>query len=233
MRVALRSARGVLALVFIAVGAVVGANVTQAQEPPPGTGASADKDCPGEAATLGQTITCNFTVENIGDFPAQVTTLTEQTPFPSGPSSAISCTAGGAAISQGSTLAQATPCTGTFQVTIPNDPALCGTVLTDRVDIQLLYTNFQEPLVAGAFATHLTLVQCPEQTTTTTTPSTTTTPPATTTPTSPRPPTTVRPTPPGPGLPPTGRTSGVTVAAAAGMIAFGLMALLLSRRRTS
>jgi len=227
MRVALRYGRGTLALVFVAVGALVGANSTQARQPAPGTGASADKDCPGEAATLGQTITCNFTVANIGDFPAQVTTLTEQSPFPAGPAAAISCTAGGVAISQGSTLAPATPCTGTFQVTIPNDPALCGTVLTDRVDIQLLYTNFQEPLVAGAFATHLTLVECPQPTTTTTTPPTSTTQ----TSTSPLPTTTVRPTTPVPTLPPTGRTSGVSVAAAAGITALGIMALLLSRRR--
>src|SRR3954451_10459683 len=143
MNVALRYGRHVLVLMFVAVGALIGGRSTHAPTPPPGTGASADKDCPGESATLGQTVTCNFAIANIGDFPAQVTTLTEQSPFPGGPTAVISCTAGGATINQGSILPVAVPCTGTFQVTIPNDPALCGTIMTDRVDVQLLYTNFQ------------------------------------------------------------------------------------------
>ena len=129
-----------LALAFVAVaGTLVVANLAQAQDP--GTGASADKNCPGAAATLGQTITCTFTVANIGDFPAQVTSLTEQSPFPGGTVVDISCTAGGAVINEGDTLANGVTCSGTFQVTIPNDPTLCGTFVLDRVDIALLYTN--------------------------------------------------------------------------------------------
>ncbi len=74
----------------------------------------------------------------------------------------ISCTAGGAVINEGDTLANGVPCSGTFQVTIPNDPTLCGTFVLDRVDIELLYTTgFPEPLIAGAFATHVTLIVCP------------------------------------------------------------------------
>ena len=81
MTIALRSRPFALALAFVAVaGTLVVANLAQAQEP--GTGASANKDCPGLAATLGETITCNFTVENIGDFPAEVTALTETEPIP-------------------------------------------------------------------------------------------------------------------------------------------------------
>ncbi len=163
MTIALRSRPFALALAFVAVaGTLVVANLAQAQVPDPGTGASADKNCPGAAATLGQTITCTFTVENIGDFPAQVTTLTEQSPFPGGAVVDISCTAGGAVINEGDTLANGVPCSGTFQVTIPNDPTLCGTFVLDRVDIELLYTNFPQPLVAGAFATEVTLIVCPE-----------------------------------------------------------------------
>ena len=48
-------------------------------------------------------------------------------PFPGGTPANISCTAGGAVINEGDTLAADTPCTGTFKVTIPNDRTLCGT----------------------------------------------------------------------------------------------------------
>jgi len=119
-------------------------------------------------ATLGQTVTCNFTVENIGAFPATVTALTEQSPFPTeesplppGPIVDISCTAGGVLINEGDTLAPDTPCTGTFQVTIPTDRTFCNTFLFDRVSIDLLYTNFPQPLIAGAFATNTTAIRCP------------------------------------------------------------------------
>ena len=51
---------------------------------------------------------------------------------------------------KGTLLANDVPCTGTFQVTIPNDPTLCGTFVLDRVDIELLYTTgFPEPLIDG------------------------------------------------------------------------------------
>ena len=58
----------------------------------------------------------------------------------------------------GSTLAPDTPCTGTFQVTIPNDPTLCGTFVADRVEIALRYTDV---LVADAGATGITFIVCP------------------------------------------------------------------------
>ena len=51
--------------------------------------------------------------------------------------------------------------TGTFQFTVPDDPALCNTFLVDRVDIELLYDQFQVPLTAGAFATDTTAIVCP------------------------------------------------------------------------
>jgi len=53
--------------------------------------------------------------------------------------------------------------------TIPNDPALCNTLITDRADIQLSYPQFEPPLPAGAFATHTIAVVCLPATTTTTT----------------------------------------------------------------
>jgi uncharacterized repeat protein (TIGR01451 family) len=148
-------------LVAIAVALVlVGASPAQAQEQ---VGASATKDCPGLLARLGDTITCNFTVQNIGAFPAQVAELTEQSPFPGGNVVDISCLAGGVTIDEGDTLAPNVPCTGTFQVTIPNDRTLCNTFLIDRVDISLLYTNFPQPVIAGAFATHVTGILCPAE----------------------------------------------------------------------
>jgi uncharacterized repeat protein (TIGR01451 family) len=151
------------ALLVLLVGlAVALPGAAQAQDP--GTGASAAKECPGTTATLGQTITCAFVVQNIGDFPAQVTALTETSPSPGGTVSDISCTiAGGTVIDEGGTLPQDTPCVGTFQITVPNNPALCNSFMTDRVDIELLYTNFPQPLTAGAFATHTTAIICPAE----------------------------------------------------------------------
>ncbi len=58
----------------------------------------------------------------------------------------------------GSTLAPGVDCTGTFQVTIPNNPALCGTAVADRVEIALRYTDV---LIADAGATGITLIVCP------------------------------------------------------------------------
>jgi uncharacterized repeat protein (TIGR01451 family) len=159
----LRSWRLLLALVA-GVGTLVLAGPAQAQEPVPGTGASATKNCSVDLATLGQTISCAFIVQNIGDFPAEVAALTEQSPFPGGNIVDISCTAAGVVINEGDTLAPDTPCLGTFQVTIPNDPTRCNTFLLDRVDIALLYTTgFPEPLVAGAFATNSTAIFCPAE----------------------------------------------------------------------
>ena len=153
----LRSWLGALVLIGV-LGMFAVASSALAQE---GTGADAQKECPGVAATLGETITCNFSVENTGDLPAEVTTLTETSPEPGGVPVDISCTAGGMVIDEGDTLAAGTPCLGTFQLTIPDDPALCNTALVDRVDVALRYNQFTPPLTAGAFATHTTLIVCP------------------------------------------------------------------------
>jgi uncharacterized repeat protein (TIGR01451 family) len=159
MTSALRSWPRALALTLALVGALVLANPAQAQDP--GTGARAEKSCPDATAALGQTITCTFEVENIGDFAAQVETLEEQSPFPGGTPVNISCTtAGGAVIDEGDTLAAGTPCEGTFQTTIPNDRTFCNTFVLDRVEIGLLY-QLPQPLFAGAFATDVTAVLCP------------------------------------------------------------------------
>ena len=158
MTIALRSWPRALALTLAlvaGVGALVLAAPAQAQEV---TGARANKDCPGLTATPGQTITCNFEVENTGALPATVTALREISPFPGGTPVNITCTAAGATISVGSTLAPGVDCTGTFQVTIPNDPTLCGTAVADRVEIALRYTDV---LIADAGATGITLIVCP------------------------------------------------------------------------
>jgi uncharacterized repeat protein (TIGR01451 family) len=143
-----------------AVGMLVAVSSAQAQQ---AIGAEAQKECPGVAATLGQTVTCTFAVENTGDLPAEVTALTETSPDPGGTPVDISCTAGGVVIDEGDTLAPHTPCLGTFQLTVPNDPTLCGTALRDRVDVALQYNQFTPPLTAGAFATHTTLIVCPAE----------------------------------------------------------------------
>ena len=164
MTSALRSRTLVLAFALVAgVGTLVVANPAQAQIPDPGTGAQAGKNCPADVAAPGQTITCLFAVANTGDFPAVVTELTETSPFPGGTIIDISCTiAGGTVIDEGDTLAPNTPCAGSFQFTIPNDPALCETGLVDAVTVALLYTQFQAPLTAGAFATETTAIECPD-----------------------------------------------------------------------
>ena len=127
----------------------------------PGTGAAADKECPAATATLGQTITCFFTVENTGDFPGTILTLEEQSPFPSGPVANIECTAAGITYGVGDILPNDVPCAGTFQSTMPTDPALCGTFVLDRVEVEFAYTQFPQPLFAGAFATHVVALVCP------------------------------------------------------------------------
>src|SRR5215217_2888062 len=156
MTIASRSWPRALALTLALVGALVLANPAQAQET--GTGAEAAKECTGLTATPGETITCAFRVVNTGDDPAEVTNLTETSPVGGTPVD-ISCTiAGGAVINEGDILAPDTPCTGTFQVTIPTNPALCGTTVRDRVDISLLYPDDD---TAGAFAEETTRIVCP------------------------------------------------------------------------
>jgi LPXTG-motif cell wall-anchored protein len=240
MNLALRCGRRALTITFVAVLAtLVGFNQAEAQ-PDPGTGAQAFKNCPADVAIIGTTITCSFIVSNSGDFPAVVTALTETSPYPGGTAVAISCTlVGGAVINVGGTLAPNTPCGGTFELIIPNDRTLCGTGLVDRVDIALSYSQFEVPLIAGAFATETTRIACPpETTTTTTTTPATTAPPTTTADVAPTPgvfaaPTTAPAVPAPVVLPATGGTSGVTIAAAVAMIALGAIALLFSRRRIS
>ena len=112
---------------------------------------------------------CTATFINAGDFPATVTSLTETAPFialgspANGPATDITCTLpdGTTVIEVGDTLAPGVVCTAVFDVTIPNDPALCNTVFRDRVDVELEYPKFDPPLTAGAFATHTLAVVCP------------------------------------------------------------------------
>ena len=74
----------------------------------------------------------------------------------------ITCTLpdGTTVIDVGDTLAPGVVCTAVFEITIPNDPALCNTAFRDRVDIELEYALVDPPLTAGAFATHTLLVIC-------------------------------------------------------------------------
>jgi hypothetical protein len=166
MTTARKATRRLLVLPLLALVTVLaGAFPSAAQAQDPGTGASASKECPGLVAAPGDTITCGFVVQNIGDFPATVTTLTETSPSPGGAVTNISCTvAGGAVIDEGDTLAPDTPCVGTFTITVPSAPEACNTLLIDRVDIKLLYsTGFPQPVTAGAFAEHTTLIHCPAE----------------------------------------------------------------------
>ena len=157
MTIALRSWRRALVLVA-AVGMLVVVSSAQAQE---GTGAEANKDCPGVAAVPGQTVVCNFSVQNTGDTPAEITLLTETSPDPGGAPVDISCVAGGITYDEGDTIPNGVVCNGTFTLVVPNDPALCGTAIRDRVDVALQYNQFDPPLTAGAFATHTTAIVCP------------------------------------------------------------------------
>jgi hypothetical protein len=175
----------VAALVLVATMSLGVANPAQAQDQGD-IGASAIKNCPGESALIGSTVTCTFIVANLAAFPGEITSLTETNPDPGTPV-AISCTlAGGTVLTAGDTLGAGTLCAGTLQVTIPNDPALCGTSQTDRVNIDLQYTQFTPPLVSGAFATHTFDIICP--------PTPTNTPTNTPPPPPPPPPPTLTPT---------------------------------------
>jgi hypothetical protein len=153
-----RRALGLTVALVAAVGTLVGANPAQAQTP---TGAKATKVCAPVITTIGDTVTCDFTVENDGDNPATVAALTEQSPVPGGPTVNVSCTAGAVVINTGDTLAAHTECLGTIQVTIPDDPTICNTFLTDLVTVLLSYPQFSPPLTAGAFATNSETVICP------------------------------------------------------------------------
>ena len=163
MTTALRRRRRALALTLaLAAGAGTFAvsNAAEAQVPDPGTGASAFKNCPADVAAPGQTINCIFIVFNRGDNPATVTALTETMPFPGGTVVNLTCTlADGTVIGVGGTLAPNTACGGTFQLTVPNNPALCSTGLVDAVTIALAYPG--TTLTAGAFATETTAIVCP------------------------------------------------------------------------
>src|SRR4029077_10284624 len=104
---------------------------------------------PGAPYTIGDTVPCTATFSNDAAFDGTVTSLTETAPFITvgnpghGAPSDISCTLPDTTVIQaGSTLPPGTPCTATFDVTIPNDPALCNTVFRDRVEIALEYPNF-------------------------------------------------------------------------------------------
>ena len=98
-----------------------------------------------------------------------MTSLTDTSPFVglgsplNGPATDIECTLpdGTTVINEGDTLAPGVVCTATFDVTIPNNPALCNTAFRDRVDVELEYPGTgTPPLTAGAFATHTLLVVC-------------------------------------------------------------------------
>jgi uncharacterized repeat protein (TIGR01451 family) len=133
------------------------------------TGAEGNKVCAkapaGSFFTLGDTTTCAFAFSNVGDVEGTVTTMTEQVPFPGGPMTQIKCTIVGTStqVGQGDVMPAdptATPtnpqCTGTLQVTIPNDPALCNTILADHVDFEM--NTVEGP--AGANDSALTPVVC-------------------------------------------------------------------------
>ena len=161
-----------LAMVQLLVaGAFIAFTATAAEAQP--TGATATKDCPnapvGDPYTIGDTVECTATFVNAGDNAATVTSLTETAPFialgspANGTPTGITCTLpdGTTVIDVGDTLAPDVVCTAVFDVTIPNDVALCNTVFRDRVDIELEYPQFDPPLTAGAFATHTLAVVCP------------------------------------------------------------------------
>src|SRR5918994_5530214 len=118
MSIALRSSPRALALKLalvagVLVAALVLANPAQAQVPP-GTGASAGKNCPASTATPGDTIICDFAVANTRAETATVTALTETSPYPGGTVVDESCTiAGGTVIDEGDILPPNTPCLGT------------------------------------------------------------------------------------------------------------------------
>ena len=122
------------------------ATAAQAQVVP---GAPATKDCPsapvGDPYTIGDTVECTATFVNEGDFPATVTSLTETAPYvavgspDNGAPTDITCTLpdGTTVIDVGDTLAPGVVCTAVFDMTIPDDAALCNTFFRDRVDVEL------------------------------------------------------------------------------------------------
>jgi uncharacterized repeat protein (TIGR01451 family) len=152
----------ILAMLVVALGLMLGLGSATAQVPPAdATGAGATKDCPGLTAQLGQTVTCTFTVENEGATPATITELVEISPDPGGAPVDISCSIGAVTYDEGDLLPNDQVCSGSFTLTVPNDPALCGTALRDRVEVEFSYPAFTPPLTSGAFATHTTLIACP------------------------------------------------------------------------
>jgi cell division septation protein DedD len=176
------------------------------------TGAAATKDCPVETVALGQVVTCTFTFENIGVFPAVVTTMTETRPSGTETVTCIADPDGDAvATTVGDILPQNIPCVVNFDFTIPNDTSLCGTFIEDSAEFEIYYESLD--LTAGAFATHVVEVECEVPPTTTTT--TTTALPTTTTTTTPfvpvtsPPPSTPTPTPTQNTLPMTGNSIGL------------------------
>src|SRR5919198_2487327 len=84
----------VAALVLVASMSLVGAKPAQAQED---IGASAIKNCPGEEALIGTTVTCTFIVANLAALEGEVTLLTETNPDPGTPVD-ISCTLPGGTV---------------------------------------------------------------------------------------------------------------------------------------
>ena len=65
-------------------------------------------------ASPGDTVTCNFEVENTGALPAVITELVEISPDPGGAPVNIACTAGGITYDEGDTLPNGVDCLGTF-----------------------------------------------------------------------------------------------------------------------
>lgn len=158
---------------FAAALAIIGAGALTVSAPASAvdivTGANATKSCPQGPYAPGDTIPCLATFTNTGNAPATVVSLTEQAPWISngnpgnGAFVPLACTIpGGQVIQAGSTLAPGAVCADTFQVAIPNDPALCNTFFRDRVEIDLSYPQpaGQPPLAAGANATNTVFVQC-------------------------------------------------------------------------
>ena len=161
--------------VVLAAGVLVFAPAAGAQDQ---TGASATKDCPpapvNDPYTIGDTVTVyggfhqRGRVRRDGDGADRDGPVHHYRQPRQRCTGNISCTLPDATVIQaGSTMPAATPCTATFNVTIPNDPALCNTVFRDRVDIALEYPKFTPPLEAGAFATHTLAVVCQPQITVT------------------------------------------------------------------
>ena len=171
MTLALRSRPRVLvlAVVLVLVGGAFTAlaSPAQAQEIPV---VPVSKDCPSavdDPYTIGDTVTCNFTVQNFGFLAAEVIQLTEQSEADPTPVD-ITCTLDdGTVIAEGDDLPPNEQCSGSFTVTIPDDPTFCNSLFEDRVTLELLYHQFGVPLTVGAFARHVSVVVCPPEITVT------------------------------------------------------------------